>query len=80
MLIDRLDEQFGTALVIPLDEAAPLLRYTPASLRIAVRAGRVPGVKVGGRWMISTGYIRNLLTPSETTASAQEAHAATSTP
>lgn len=63
MLSDRLDGQFGSALAIPLDEAAPLLRYTPTSLRLAVRAGRVPGVKIGGRWMVPTDYLRSLLTP-----------------
>ena len=60
MLTERLDDLLGTAVALPLDEAAPLLRYTPASLRLAVRAGRIPGIRVGGRWMVPTAYLRKV--------------------
>lgn len=56
----RIREILDSAVALPLPEAAPLLRYTPDSLRIAVRAGRIPGVRVGGRWMISTDYLRKV--------------------
>lgn len=60
VLTERIADLLDSAVAIPLDEAAPLLRYTPASLRLAVRQGRIPGVRVGGRWMIPTDYLRKV--------------------
>lgn len=60
MLTERISDLLASTVALPLDEAAPLLSYTPASLRLAVRKGRIPGVKVGGRWMIPTDYLRKV--------------------
>lgn len=59
-MTERIQELLDSAVALPLEEAAPLLRYTPTSLRIACRAGRIAGVKVGGRWMIPTAVIKEI--------------------
>ena len=46
--------------LIPLNEAAPRLGRHPKTLRHDLRDGRIPGVKIGGRWFISTKTINEL--------------------
>ena len=60
MLTERVQDILDSAVALPLPEAAPLLSYTPESLRLAARAGRIPATRVGGRWMIPTSYIREV--------------------
>ena len=64
-MTERIDELLNSAVALPLPEAAPLLRYTVGSLREAVKEGRVPGLRVGGRWMIPTSYIREVANAAE---------------
>jgi excisionase family DNA binding protein len=39
-------------------EAAEILRYDPRTVRRALEAGDIPGVRVGGRWRIPTAWLR----------------------
>lgn len=58
-------EALDSAIALPLSEAAPLLRTTTASLRFSVKAGTIPGIRVGGRWMIPTSYLREIAESAE---------------
>jgi excisionase family DNA binding protein len=39
-------------------EAAAILRYDPRTVRRALEAGDIPGVRVGGRWRIPVSWLR----------------------
>jgi excisionase family DNA binding protein len=39
-------------------EAAEILRYDPRTVRRALEAGTIPGVRAGGRWRIPTSWLR----------------------
>lgn len=59
-------EALDSAIALPLSEAAPLLRTSQKSLRWSVKAGTIPGILVGGRWMIPTSYLREIAESAET--------------
>lgn len=61
-------EALESAIALPLSEAAPLLRTTAKSLRFSVKAGTIPGIRVGGRWMIPTSYLREIAASAEPSA------------
>lgn len=55
--------------VLTLEEAAELLRVSPAALRVEAEAGRVPGRQIGGEWRFSRATLLEWLagsTPRET--------------
>ena len=39
------------------EEVAPLLGMTPLGIVRQCRAGKLPGVKVGGRWLVHVGKL-----------------------
>jgi hypothetical protein len=47
--------------LVPAEEAAPQLSRHPVTLRRNLRDGTVPGVKIGGRWYISSAVLDRLL-------------------
>jgi hypothetical protein len=46
--------------LIPLNEAAPRLGRHPKTLRYDLRQRRIPGVKIGNRWFISSKTLDDL--------------------
>lgn len=46
--------------LVPAEEAAPRLHRHPITLRRDLREGRVPGVKIGGRWFLSSAALDRL--------------------
>lgn len=36
-----------------VEDLAPVLRMSPSGVRAALRAGRIPGKRVGRKWMVS---------------------------
>jgi len=39
--------------ILVAEELSSILRMTPAGVRAALRAGRIPGRRVGRRWLVS---------------------------
>lgn len=48
----------GGKLFADVPEAAAILRYDPRTVRRALEAGTIPGVRAGGRWRIPTAWLR----------------------
>jgi excisionase family DNA binding protein len=48
---------------LTLEEAAPLLRIKPDTLRKWLSTGKAHGRKVGRRWLIHISEVRRLLPP-----------------
>jgi hypothetical protein len=46
--------------LVPAAEAAQRLGRHPITLREDLRAGRVPGVRLGGRWFVSSATLDRL--------------------
>lgn len=46
--------------LVPAEEAAPRLGRHPVTLRRDLRSGRVPGVRIGGRWFMSSTVLDRL--------------------
>lgn len=40
--------------LVPVEQAAPRMGRHPITLRRDLREGNVPGIKVGGRWFMSS--------------------------
>ena len=53
--------------LVPAEEAAPQLNRHPVTLRRNLRDGTVPGVKVGGRWYLSSTVLERLLAGEKVT-------------
>jgi excisionase family DNA binding protein len=49
---------FGGKLFADVPEAAAILRYDPRTVRRALEAGDIPGLRAGGRWRIPTSWLR----------------------
>jgi excisionase family DNA binding protein len=47
--------------LVTIDEAAPLLRAHPVTLRAHLRTGELPGIKIGHRWFMSSQVLERLL-------------------
>jgi excisionase family DNA binding protein len=58
-LIDR--EVWRDRLFLTVTEAAELMRVDPRTLRRALEAGQVPGVRVGNVWRIPVEKFRHLV-------------------
>lgn len=39
--------------ILLVEDLAPVLRMSPSGVRAALRAGRIPGKRVGRKWMVS---------------------------
>ena len=50
-----------TVSFVPAVDAAPVLRQHVVTLRRNLRNGRIPGVKVGGRWFVSSAVLDRIL-------------------
>jgi len=50
--------------LVPADEAAARLHRHPITLRRDLRAGTLPGRKVGGRWFMSSTDLDRITGPS----------------
>lgn len=46
--------------LIPAEKAAPRLGRHPITLRRDLRDGRIPGIKIGGRWFMSSSVLDQL--------------------
>lgn len=46
------------------DEAADVLRETPATIARHCAAGKIPAARIGGRWLIAETVIDRLLQPT----------------
>jgi excisionase family DNA binding protein len=55
--------------MLTIEEAATRLRVTPETVRRQVRDGRMPGAKVGAKWLIAPETVERLLSPSNVPAS-----------
>lgn len=51
-----------------LDEVAELLRVSPQTIRAEARAGRLPGVKIGRRWIFPRNRIEEFLSGGDVDA------------
>jgi hypothetical protein len=49
--------------LIPAEQAAKLLARHPITLRRDLREGRIPGVRIGGRWFVSSAVIDLITAP-----------------
>lgn len=47
--------------LVPPEEAAPALRMSRVTLLRCLRDGRIPGIKIGGRWFLSSAVLDRLL-------------------
>jgi len=47
--------------LVPAEAAAPQLRRHPVTLRRNLRDGTIPGIKVGGRWFMSSAVLDRML-------------------
>jgi excisionase family DNA binding protein len=47
--------------LVSVDEAAPILRRHPVTLRKNLRDGSILGVKVGGRWFLRRSELDRIL-------------------
>jgi len=47
--------------ILNIKETADLLRTTPKTLRKWVRTGKIPGKRVGGRWLFHKTVIINFI-------------------
>lgn len=47
--------------LVPAEQAAPQLKRHPVTLRRNLRDGTVPGIKVGGRWFMSSTVLDRML-------------------
>ena len=59
-----------------VDEVAPLLRLEPDTVMRMCRAGRLPAVKVGHRWLIHLGRLAEQLDPESAPAPSSAGSAA----
>ena len=50
-----------TVELVSAENAAPVLKLHVVTLRRNLRNGQIPGVKVGGRWFISSAVLDRIL-------------------
>lgn len=53
-------ETIAETVVVPVREAARLLRVTPATVIRHIQLGEIPAHKLGNRWMVPTIYLREI--------------------
>lgn len=47
--------------LLEVDELAALLRLHPVTVRLKLRRGDIPGIKLGGGWRIPRSYVDSIL-------------------
>lgn len=63
----------ATPTLLTPDEAAPLLRRHAATLRRNLSTGAIPGVRIGGRWFLSSAVVDRILAGQDVAPSADPA-------
>lgn len=59
MWSEQAKEALGDSLFASVPETAAVLRTDERTLRRALEAGEIPGVRVGQRWKIPTAWLRS---------------------